>query len=94
MVLLALLEENGAEFETEVKLEEITDKGVVVTDKQRNRFEIPADTVVLSLGFTARHETVKALQGLAREVYVAGDCSSPGNLMAAIHDAFNVAVEI
>ena len=66
----------------------------MVTDKQRNRFEIPADTVVLSLGFTARCETVKALQGLAREVYVAGDCSSPGNLMAAIHDAFNVAVEI
>ena len=94
MVLLALLQEHGAEFKTEVNLEEITDKGVVVVDKQRNRFEIPADTVVLSLGFTARCETVKALQGLAREVYVAGDCSSPRNLMAAIHDAFNVTVEV
>jgi NADPH-dependent 2,4-dienoyl-CoA reductase/sulfur reductase-like enzyme len=94
MVLLALLREQGAEFKTEVKLEEITDKDVVVVDKQQNRLEIPADTVVLSLGFTARSETVKALQGLAREVYVIGDCSTPGNLMAAIHDAFNVAVEI
>jgi 2,4-dienoyl-CoA reductase-like NADH-dependent reductase (Old Yellow Enzyme family)/NADPH-dependent 2,4-dienoyl-CoA reductase/sulfur reductase-like enzyme len=94
MVLLSLLHEHGVEFKTEVKLEEITDTGALVIDKQRNRFEIPADTVVLSMGFTARCETVKALQGLAREVYVIGDCLSPRNLMAAIHDAFNVSVEI
>jgi 2,4-dienoyl-CoA reductase-like NADH-dependent reductase (Old Yellow Enzyme family)/thioredoxin reductase len=94
MVLLSLLHEHGVEFKTEVKLEEITDTGVVVTDRQWNRFEIPADTVVLSMGLMARRETVKALQGLAQEVYVIGDCSSPRNLMAAIHDAFNVSVEI
>ncbi|HUT71495.1 MAG TPA: FAD-dependent oxidoreductase [Desulfatiglandales bacterium] len=93
-VLLQLLREHGVEFKTEVKLEEITDKGALVIDRQWNRFEIPADTVVLSTGFTARCETVKAFRGLAPEVYVVGDCSSPRNLMAAIHDAFNVAVEI
>jgi len=31
---------------------------------------------------------------LAREVYVIGDCSSPRNLMAAIHDAFTIAAEL
>jgi 2,4-dienoyl-CoA reductase-like NADH-dependent reductase (Old Yellow Enzyme family)/thioredoxin reductase len=94
MVLLALLKEHGAEFKTEVRLEEIMDQGVVVMDKQLTRFEIPADTVVLSLGFTARCGTVEALQGLVRDTYVVGDCSSPRNLMAAIHDGFNIAVEI
>ena len=92
--LMELLQQHGVEFKTEVKLEEITDKGAVVIDKNWNRFEIPADTVVLALGVKSRYETVKALQGLAREVYVVGDCSSPRDVMAAIHDAFNVAAEI
>jgi len=94
MVLLSLLHEHGVEFKTEVRLEEITNTGAVVTDPQGNRFEMPADTVILSMGFKARRETAKALEGLAREVYVIGDCLSPRNLMGAIHDAFNVAVEI
>ncbi len=94
ITLMELLHQHGVEFKTEVKLEEITDKGAIVTDRKGNQFEIPADTVVLSLGVKPRHETVKALQGLAREVCVVGDCSNPRNLMAAIHDAFNVAAEI
>jgi len=92
--LMGLLEQHGVKFKTEVKIEEIRDRGAVVIDKNWNRSEIPADTVVLSLGFKSRGETVKALRGLAQEVYVIGDCSSPRNLMAAIHEAFNVAVEI
>lgn len=92
--LIQLLQKQGVEIKTEVKLEEITDKGVLVIDKQWNRFIIPADIVVLSLGFKIRTESAKLFQGLAREIYVVGDCSNPRNLMAAIHDAFNVAVEI
>ena len=94
ITLMELLHQHGIKLRAEVKLEEITDKGVVVTDKTWNRYEIPADTVVLSLGVKPRYETVKALQGLVRDVYVIGDCSSPRDLMAAIHDAFNIAVEI
>lgn len=94
VALLELLHQQDVEFKTEVKLEEITDQGIVVIDKKWHRHEIPADTVVLALGVKPLSETVKALQGLAREVYVIGDCSSPRHLMAAIHDAFNIAVEI
>jgi NADPH-dependent 2,4-dienoyl-CoA reductase/sulfur reductase-like enzyme len=92
--LIGLLHQHGVQFRMEVKLEEITDKGVVVIDKQWNRFEIPADSVVLSLGFKPRTTAVKALQELALDVYVIGDCANPSNLKHAIHDAFNVAVEI
>ena len=92
--LMELLRQHGVEIRTEVKLQEITDVGVLVIDKEWNRFEIPADTVVLASGFKALSAIVEELQGLAREVYVVGDCSNPRNLMAAIHDAFNIAVEI
>jgi pyruvate/2-oxoglutarate dehydrogenase complex dihydrolipoamide dehydrogenase (E3) component len=66
----------------------------VVADRQRNRAEIAADTVVLALGVRPRSETVQALAGLVPEVYVIGDCQQARNLMAAIHDGFNVAAEI
>jgi 2,4-dienoyl-CoA reductase-like NADH-dependent reductase (Old Yellow Enzyme family)/NADPH-dependent 2,4-dienoyl-CoA reductase/sulfur reductase-like enzyme len=92
--LMELLTEHGVVFKTELKLEEITDKGVLVIGKNWDRYEIPAETVVLSLGFTPRKEIVNALQGLVQETYVIGDCSNPRNLMAAIHDGFNVAAEI
>jgi 2,4-dienoyl-CoA reductase-like NADH-dependent reductase (Old Yellow Enzyme family)/thioredoxin reductase len=94
ITLMELLHQNDVEFKTEVKLQEITDKGVIVTDKKGNQFGIPADTVILSLGVTSRRATVNALQGLSREAYVIGDCSSPRNLMAAIHDAFTIAAEL
>ena len=94
IALMGLLHKHGVEIKTEVKLEEVTDQGVLVIDKQWRRYEIAADTVVFAMGVKARSETVKALQGLAREVYVIGDCANPRNLMAAIHDAFNVAAEI
>ena len=96
LALKELLNQHSVEFRTEVKLEEITDKGVQVIDKSWRRYEIPADTIVLSLGVRPLLETVRAFQGMAREVYAVGDCSSSGprNLMAAIHDAFHVAAEI
>lgn len=92
--LMGLLQMNGVEIKTEVKLEAVTDQGAMVIDKQWQRHEIAADTVVIAFGYKARSETVKMLQGLVPETYVIGDCSSPRNLMAAIHDAFNIAVEI
>ena len=94
MTLLEMLQEHGVVFRTEVNLAEITDKGVIVEVGDGDRMDIPADNVILSLGVRPRLEAVQAFQGLAREVYVVGDCSRPCNLMSAIHDAFTVAVEI
>lgn len=92
--LMQLIRENKVSFKTEVKLEEITDKGVKVIDKKWNRYEIPADTVVLSLGFEPLSEVADLFRDLAPDVYVIGDCQSPRNLKAAIHEGFNYAVEI
>jgi NADPH-dependent 2,4-dienoyl-CoA reductase/sulfur reductase-like enzyme len=92
--LMELLDQHGVEINTEVKLEEINQRGAIVIDKRWNRLVIPADTVVLSLGMVARSNLLNSFKELAREVYSIGDCRNPGNLMAAIHDAFNIAVEI
>lgn len=92
--LTTLLRENGVHFLAEVKLEEITDEGVTVIDKSWRRIEILADTVVLSLGFKPRREAANSFSNIVPEVYIIGDCRKPKDLQQAIHDGFNVAVEI
>lgn len=92
--LMQMLNKHGVQFITEVKLEEISEQGAIVIDKQWNRFEVPADTVILSLGFKPCSEVAAAFQDAALDVYVIGDCRKPRNLKQAIHDGFNVAVEI
>ena len=92
--LMGLLHQYKVQFINEVKLEEITKSGVIVIDKQWNRFEVSADTVVLSLGFKALTSIAESFQELASDVYVVGDCRNPSNLKNAIHTAFNIAVEI
>lgn len=94
MALVDLVEQQGVEIMTEVKLEEIIDNGVIVIDKQWNRFEIACDSVVLATGYKSLFKETQAFLGLASEVYTVGDCSTPRNLKAAIHDAFNVTAEL
>ncbi len=92
--LMDQLEELGVPFLTETKLEEITDKGAVVIDNKWNRYEIPADTVILSLGFKPRTAVVNEFSGITSDVHVIGDCFKPRTIKEAVHDGFNVAVEI
>ena len=66
--LIQLLFENGVQFKTEVKLEEITECGAMVVDELGSRLEIPADTLILSLGFRARTAAVESLRHLAPDV--------------------------
>ena len=92
--LLKQLRQLGVEFKAEVILKGINTEGAIIIDKNSSRSTIPADTVVLALGYNVRTEVAKSFERLAREVYVVGDCREPRNLMAAIHDGFNIAVEI
>ena len=94
ILLMELLGKQGVEIKTRIKLEEVFDKGVTVIDKEWQRYKIDADTVILSLGLLPRSEVVEELQGLAPEVYVIGDCLNPRKLMDAVHEGFNVAIEI
>jgi NADPH-dependent 2,4-dienoyl-CoA reductase/sulfur reductase-like enzyme len=92
--LIDQLEAFGVEFRTRVKLEAVTATGAAVMDDNRQRYEIPADTVILSMGFRPRTEVVHQFYGLSADVYVVGDCLKPRSVKEAVHDGFNVAVEI
>jgi len=92
--LLEMLHEGGVQFRMEVKIEEITGKGIIVSNKAGIRNEIVADTIVLSLGVKPMRERAEGFRGLAKEFYMIGDCVRPRNLMSAIHEGFNIAAEM
>lgn len=78
----------------EVKLEGITESGAAVIDRNWRRYEIPADTVVLSLGLKVDSEARDQFRGLAADVFFVGDCKAPRNVKAAVHEGFNSACEL
>lgn len=85
------LAQHGAEMLTNTKVEEIADAGIVIVDNGGRKRVIEADTMVLASGAKSNRALLEALEGVVPEVYLAGDCLYPGNIMSAIHQGSMVA---
>ena len=74
----------------------ITDKGVSVMDKNWKVTDIPANTVVVSMGRVANEKLAKALEGKVAELYKIGDCNRPSELqiLLAMEEANFVALRL
>ena len=92
--LLELLEKAGVRILLNHRLEKISEAGAGVVDQTGAASEIPADTVVLSLGMRSRTDIVDAFADCAPEVFAIGDCVRPGKASNAIHEGFNLAAEL
>ena len=85
------LKQLKVEILTGTKVEEIAREGVIVSDKENNKRTIPADNVVIATGAKPNRKVQDALQGLAPEIYLAGDCMVPGNIRTAVHQGNMIA---
>jgi len=74
----------------------ITDKGVEVMDKNWRVTNIPANTVVVSMGRVANDELAKALEGKVAELYKVGDCNRPNEqpILLGMEEANFVALRL
>ncbi len=79
---------------SQATIEEITDKGIIVSNKEGTRHNIDADSVVLAIGHTANKELAEALEGVVPKVYAVGDCVEPRGIMHAIWDGFHVGSDV
>jgi len=94
VMVLDLLEDGKVDVRLETTAVEITDGGVVCKGKEGNRFEIPADTVILAVGLKPNRGLYESLVGKSREVYEIGDCKSPRKIGDAIWEGCMVANNI
>lgn len=71
-----------------------TENGLVIRNLDTGAEEtIPADTVILAVGFTPDQELYNAMQE-CDEIYAIGDCKQFHNVHSAVWDAFEVANHI
>jgi 2,4-dienoyl-CoA reductase (NADPH2) len=83
--------QHKVEILTSTKVEEITNDSIVISDKEKHKKTIKADNVVIATGAKPNTKVQNALQGLAPEIYMAGDCLAPANIRIAIHQGNMIA---
>ncbi len=89
--LLHKLAARKVDMLTNVRYEEITDKGLVVSGSNGERHLIEADTIVLALGAEPYTELADKLKGKTPEIHLAGDCIEPYGIREAIASGSRVA---
>ncbi len=78
-----------------IKVDKITDDGVVATTLGGREAVIAADTIVNAEGFEANQALSKALgANAAMEIYSVGDAAGFRKLYEAIHDGYKVGVKV
>ncbi len=85
------LREHGVALLTGVRVEEITDEGVIYTAKDGARSSVPIDTVILASGTGENRRLADSLEGLGPEVHLLGDCCGVGYIEGAMMDAARIA---
>jgi thioredoxin reductase len=73
---------------------EITNEGVVAAGADGERTVIPADTVVVAVGYRPLTEVVDALVGTAPEFMTIGDCVRPRRLLNAIRMGYDAGMAV
>jgi len=94
-LVLKRLAEKNVKILTSRVIYEITDKGISVIDKKRNKMQvIKGENIVLAFGAKPNNELVRKLKGSVKELYLVGDCLKPRRISEAIHEGFDVARQI
>ena len=90
---LARLTKIGIGMETNTRVEEITSKGVKVSQKGVDRF-IEGDTVVLAIGFQPDKRLAEELKDKVTSLYLIGDCNKPRKIKESIEEGFHLGASI
>jgi len=92
--LSAELAKRNVKILTSRKIDEITDEGVVLIDKNWNKTLHKADTVVLALGLRGLGGLAEELDGKIKEVYTIGDAKLPRHMKEAISEGYVIAYNL
>ncbi len=93
-LIIAELEEKQIETFTEVKEEEITDRGVDIVDKDGKKISLEADDIVIACGSVADKALFESLKGKVPEVYEVGDCAIARRIHEAVYEGATAAMKI
>ncbi|MBF7097888.1 oxidoreductase [Alkalibacter mobilis] len=91
--LMKILDEYEVKRYTETKVIEILDNGVMVENGQ-GKFTIPAETIVLALGYKPDNSLIDELESVHKNVITIGGALKTSNALVAIEEGFEVGMSI
>ena len=87
---LAVLRQTGAQIHVNTRLTAVTEDGVTV-EANGTIQQIPADHVVLAVGYRNRSTLYDELQDLVEEIYQIGDCKAVRKIADAVREGHIIA---
>ncbi len=91
--IMKIFDEYDVKKYTGTKVVEILDDGVIVEDKE-GQFTIPADTVVVGLGYKPNNKFAEELKKDYDNVIIIGGAVKTSNALVAIKEGFNLGMSI
>lgn len=79
---------------TQTRCEAILDGSVLVTSGDGKRQNIPADTVVIAVGYRAENSLVDELKGKIQQTYCIGDAAAPRRIYDAVREGYLTGLNI
>jgi 2,4-dienoyl-CoA reductase (NADPH2) len=89
-LLLQWLDKKGVKIISEVRYEQITREGLVVTTKEGERQTLKTDTIVTALPMKPDAAIMDRMKGKAKEIYAIGDSRDPNYIVDAIEDGSRI----
>ena len=74
--------------------EEIKEGAVRVITAEGKKETIPADTVIIAVGYKANNHLYKAVEGKVPEIYCIGDSSEPRRILEAVREGYDTGVTL
>ena len=93
-ILLRKLDEYGVRFCLGSKLIEINNDEVIIEDSAGKRVEIKAHLVINASGFNPANDFYPKAKDMVNEVHLIGDAKMPGNIHDAVHDGYQIGLNI
>jgi 2-enoate reductase len=91
VMLRELLEKWNVGIYVKSSVEEIDSASVKIISRDGRRTELPADTIVLSVGLKPDKAYVESLMQACSKSFAVGDCSNPARILEAVNEADRVA---
>ena len=86
--------EHLIDFRLNTTVTAITPEGLEAVDQAGQKIAIPADTVVVAVGYRADEAQVEALRFTAPEFHWIGDCYRPGKVTDAVQMGYYTALDL
>jgi 2,4-dienoyl-CoA reductase-like NADH-dependent reductase (Old Yellow Enzyme family)/thioredoxin reductase len=92
--LLYQLQTAGVMIAAGLRCTEIRPDGISSADREGTTHTFAVDSILIAVGYRPNTEIVESLRGIAPEFYVIGDALRPRNMLRAIREGYDAAVDL